>query len=126
MFMRSSLVSPAISERLVRTEGMQVTLGFDATDLQDIRHNLVKLIDATLILDGASKALIRPQDTDLTSISTLFELRRLAMLAWPRLEPETDKTLPEISINGFGKMIEVKNGEPRTQDASMLTFNLVF
>ncbi|KAH3907306.1 hypothetical protein HBI56_184570 [Parastagonospora nodorum] len=105
---------------------MQVTLGFDATDLQDIRHNLVKLIDATLILDGASKALIRPQDTDLTSISTLFELRRLAMLAWPRLEPETDKTLPEISINGFGKMIEVKNGEPRTQDASMLTFNLVF
>jgi hypothetical protein len=124
--MRSSLFSPAISERLVRTDGMQVTLGFDVSDLQDIRLDLVKFVDATLILDGASKALISSQDTDLTSISTLFELRRLAMLVLPRIEPDSDKTLPEISVSGFGKIIQVKNGESRTQDASMLTFDLVF
>jgi hypothetical protein len=96
------------------------------SDLQDIRLDLVKFVDATLILDGASKALISSQDTDLTSISTLFELRRLAMLVLPRIEPDSDKTLPEISVSGFGKIIQVKNGESRTQDASMLTFDLVF
>jgi hypothetical protein len=81
-----SSMPPHLRQRIIK-----YTHGFNVSDSQDIRFDIVKLIDATLILDGKCKVLIRPRDPNLTTAFTLFEIRRLAMRAWPTIDPESDK-----------------------------------
>ena len=97
------------SARLVRIAGMQVILGFKTNNMEDVRFDLVKLIEATLILKGDCTVIVRPRDVALSNTFTLAKLRSDAMLAWPIVQSEWSKKCPEIWTNGLGKIIKVED-----------------
>lgn len=108
---------------LVRAIEMQVALRFEIDNLQDVRIDLVKLIDATLILRADCKVIIVAQNMDTSVSFTLFELRRSAMLVWPKAEPERDGLFPEIWMDGLGKILEIKAGMMSLQEGEYENIN---
>jgi hypothetical protein len=81
-----------------------------------MRLNLVEFIEATLILKGDCKVVVKPQNAGASMTFTMFELRAMAALAWPSTEMDCDISYPEIWINCFGKLVEVKAGQPFIED----------
>lgn len=85
---------PTYSDRLVRIAGMQVTLGFETNNMEDVRFDLVKLIEATLILKGDCMVIVRPRDATLSNTFTLAKLRSDDRLAWPIVHSDCNRKMP--------------------------------
>ncbi|KAH7086586.1 hypothetical protein FB567DRAFT_593516 [Paraphoma chrysanthemicola] len=94
-----------------------ITIGIDGNEgatLRDFRYDAVKIIQATLSLDGSKVIYFRMKNVSDPEFGEnwwsirIAKLRNITFLSWPKITRPFQQELPEIEMNGLGKVSAIR------------------